>query len=238
VGCELGGEGSLVLREMLAPRSVAVVGASEVAGKVGTGVFRNLMGLGYSGVLYPVNAKGGEMSGVQVYRSSRECPGRIELAILCTPSSSIPGLVRECGELGIRAVLVITAGFRELGAEGVRLEAELVEAYRAYPGMRVLGPNCLGLIHPASCLSASFANGMPKAGSLAFLSQSGALCTALLDWSLREGIGFSHFISVGNQVDVGFADLLDYLARDTNTRAAMLYIESIPEPHAFMAAAR
>lgn len=238
VGCELGSEGSLILREMLAPRSVAVVGASEVAGKVGTGVFRNLMGLGYSGVLYPVNAKGGEMSGVQVYRSLRECPGRIELAILCTPSTSIPGLVRECGELGIRAVLVITAGFRELGAEGVRLEAELVEAYRSYPGMRVLGPNCLGLIHPASRLSASFANGMPKAGSLAFLSQSGALCTALLDWSLQEGIGFSHFVSVGNQLDVGFADLLDYLAEDTNTRAAMLYIESIPEPRAFMAAAR
>ena len=237
MGCELGGEGTLVLRELLAPRSVAVVGASEVAGKVGTGVFRNLMAYGYSGAVYPVNAKGGQIAGHRVYRSLGECPAGVELAILCTPSASIPGLVRECGELGIRAVLVITAGFRELGAEGEKLEGEFVEAYRAYPGMRVLGPNCLGLIHPASGLSASFANGMPKAGSLAFLSQSGALCTALLDWSLREGVGFSHFVSVGNQVDVGFADLLDYLVEDTNTRAAMLYIESIPEPKAFMAAA-
>ena len=227
-----------MLRELLAPRSVAVVGASEVPGKVGTGVFRNLLGLGYSGTLYAVNSKGGSICGVRAYRRISEVPSGVELAVLCTPAPTIPGLIDECGAMGIRGVLVITAGFRELGEQGRELETAVMRAVSRYPGMRLLGPNCLGLIHPASRLSASFANGMPKAGSLAFLSQSGALCTALLDWSLREGIGFSHFISVGNQLDVGFADLLDYLAQDPDTKSAMMYIESISKPREFLEAAK
>lgn len=231
-------QSSAVLRELLAPRSVAVVGASEVPGKVGTGVFRNLLGHGYSGALYAVNSKGGSVGGVRAYRRISEVPPGVELAVLCTPAQTIPGLIDECGAMGIRGVLVITAGFRELGEQGRELEAAVMRAVARYPGMRLLGPNCLGLIHPASRLSASFANGMPKVGSLAFLSQSGALCTALLDWSLREGIGFSHFVSVGNQLDVGFADLLDYLAQDPSTKSAMMYIESISKPHEFLEAAK
>jgi acetyltransferase len=134
--------------------------------------------------------------------------------------------------------LIITAGFREAGSQGMELQRQLDEARSKYPKLRILGPNCLGLIHPESRMSASFAKGIPQAGSLAFLSQSGALCTAFLDWSIREGIGFSNFVSLGNQLDVGFSDLLDYLAEDKATSAAILYIESITKPQEFIAAAR
>jgi acetyltransferase len=134
--------------------------------------------------------------------------------------------------------LIITAGFREAGSEGLELQRQLDDARSKYPSLRILGPNCLGLIHPVSRMSASFARGLPQAGSLAFLSQSGALCTAFLDWSIREGIGFSNFVSLGNQLDVGFSDLLDYLAEDPATSAAILYIESITKPREFIAAAR
>ncbi|MFN5395864.1 MAG: acetate--CoA ligase family protein, partial [Planctomycetota bacterium] len=151
---------------------------------------------------------------------------------------TIPSLIEQCGDLKIPAALIITAGFREAGSQGMELQRQLDEARSKYPKLRILGPNCLGLIHPESRMSASFAKGIPQAGSLAFLSQSGALCTAFLDWSIREGIGFSNFVSLGNQLDVGFSDLLDYLAEDKATSAAILYIESITKPQEFIAAAR
>ena len=226
------------LKPMLGPKSVAVVGASDTPGKVGTSIFRNLLEHRFTGNAYPVNFRSSNVAGIRAYQSLSELPERVDLAVLCTPASTIPGLIDECGRLRIPAALVITAGFREIGQTGSALEQQFEQALSRNSITRILGPNCLGLIHPASRLSASFAKGMPQPGSLAFLSQSGALCTAFLDWSLREGIGFSHFVSLGNQLDIGFADLLDALADDPSTTAAILYIESITKPDAFIAAAR
>lgn len=226
------------LKALLAPASIAVVGASDTPGKVGTSIFRNLLEHRFSGSFYPVNQKSSTIAGQLAYRSLEDLPEKIELAVLCTPAQSIPSLVEQCGRLEIPAALVITAGFREVGSDGIAIQQELDLARSKFPKLRILGPNCLGLIHPESRMSASFAAGMPQTGSLAFLSQSGALCTAFLDWSIREGIGFSNFVSLGNQLDVGFSDLLDYLADDPATTAAILYIESITKPNEFITAAQ
>jgi len=226
------------LRPLLAPRSIAVVGASDTPGKVGTSIFRNLIEYRYTGALYAVNQKSNTVAGQTAFHSLENLPEPIELAVLCTPAPSIPTLIEQCGAMRIPAALVITAGFCEIGPLGSKLQEQLDESRAKYPWLKILGPNCLGLIHPASRMSASFARGMPQTGSLAFVSQSGALCTAFLDWSLREGIGFSHFVSLGNQLDVGFSDLLDYLADDPNTNSAILYIESITKPKEFIKAAR
>ena len=226
------------LRPLLSPRSVAVVGASDTPGKVGTSIYRNLLEHRFTGTVYPVNVKHNVVAGQRAYASLEELPEPVELAVLCTPAATIASLVEQCGSLKIPAALIITAGFREAGGEGLELQRQLDDARSKYPSLRILGPNCLGLIHPVSRMSASFARGLPQAGSLAFLSQSGALCTAFLDWSIREGIGFSNFVSLGNQLDVGFSDLLDYLAEDPATSAAILYIESITKPREFIAAAR
>ena len=226
------------LRPLLSPRSIAVVGASDAPGKVGTSIYRNLLEHRFTGSVYPVNAKHKTVAGQRAYASVSLLPETVELAVLCTPAATIPSLIEQCGDLKIPAALIITAGFREAGNQGMELQRQLDEARSKYPKLRILGPNCLGLIHPESRMSASFAKGIPQAGSLAFLSQSGALCTAFLDWSIREGIGFSNFVSLGNQLDVGFSDLLDYLAEDPATSAAILYIESITKPQEFIAAAR
>ncbi|MEK0425016.1 MAG: hypothetical protein RJB11_1107 [Planctomycetota bacterium] len=226
------------LRSLLSPRSIAVVGASDAPGKVGTSIYRNLLEHRFTGSVYPVNAKHKTVAGQRAYASVSLLPETVELAVLCTPAATIPSLIEQCGDLKIPAALIITAGFREAGSQGMELQRQLDEARSKYPKLRILGPNCLGLIHPESRMSASFAKGIPQAGSLAFLSQSGALCTAFLDWSIREGIGFSNFVSLGNQLDVGFSDLLDYLAEDKATSAAILYIESITKPKEFIAAAR
>jgi acetyltransferase len=226
------------LRPLLAPRSIAIVGASDTPGKVGTSIVRNLFEHRFTGTVYPVNVKHKVVAGQRAYASLEELPEHVELAVLCTPAATIPSLIEQCGSLKIPAALIITAGFREAGLEGIELQRQLDEARSKYPSMRILGPNCLGLIHPESRMSASFARGLPQTGSLAFLSQSGALCTAFLDWSIREGVGFSNFVSLGNQLDVGFSDLLDYLAEDEATSAAILYIESITKPQEFIAAAR
>jgi acetyltransferase len=226
------------LRPLLSPRSIAVVGASDAPGKVGTSIYRNLLEHRFTGTVYPVNAKHKTVAGQRAYASVSLLPETVELAVLCTPAVTIPSLIEQCGDLKIPAALIITAGFREAGSQGMELQRQLDEARSKYPKLRILGPNCLGLIHPESRMSASFAKGIPQAGSLAFLSQSGALCTAFLDWSIREGIGFSNFVSLGNQLDVGFSDLLDYLAEDKATSAAILYIESITKPQEFIAAAR
>lgn len=226
------------LKALLAPASIAVVGASDTPGKVGTSIFRNLLEHRFSGSFYPVNQKSSTIAGQLAYRSLEDLPEKVELAVLCTPAQTIPSLVEQCGRLEIPAALVITAGFREVGSDGIAIQQELDLARSKFPNLRILGPNCLGLIHPESRMSASFAAGMPQTGSLAFLSQSGALCTAFLDWSIREGIGFSNFVSLGNQLDVGFCDLLDYLADDPATTAAILYIESITKPNEFITAAQ
>ena len=165
-------------------------------------------------------------------------PQKPDLAVIATPGATVPGIIRECGDAGIRGVVIISAGFGESGAEGKALESQIQEAAASFPGMRIIGPNCLGVIVPRLGLNATFTSGMPKKGSVAFISQSGALCTAVLDWALQEEIGFSHFVSMGNMLDVDFGDLIDYLNEDSDTRSVILYVESITGPRKFVSAAR
>ncbi len=226
------------LDKIFAPRSIAVVGASDKPGKVGTVTLANLQQAGFAGPIYPVNPHHDELQGLRCYPGVGELPRGVDLAILCTPAEGVPALIRQCGDSGIGGVVVLTAGFREIGATGRALDAALRDELRRFPQMRLVGPNCLGAIVPKSKLNASFAASMPLAGRVAFVSQSGALCTAMLDWACDHAVGFSYFISVGNMLDVDFGDLLDYLADDGSTDAVMLYIESIANARRFMSAAR
>jgi acetyltransferase len=220
------------------PRRIAVVGASDQPGKVGTTLLHNLVGRGYDGVVYPVNAKREAVQGIAAYKSLAELPHAPDLVVVATPAATVPDLVDQCGRMGVMAVLVISAGFREAGPEGVALEQQVKAAAARYPGLRIMGPNCLGFMVPSIGLNASFAGAMALQGRVAFVSQSGALCTSILDWANAQGIGFSHFLSIGNMLDVGLHDLLDYLAGDPQTDAVVLYVESITQARAFMSAAR
>ena len=193
---------------------------------------------GFTGHIYPVNPSHETVQGLPAYRSMSDLPETVDLAIVCTPAQSVAELVVQCGELGVGGLIILTAGFREAGPPGRTMDEALSDAVRRFPQMRVIGPNCLGVIVPDSKLNASFAASMPLAGRVAFVSQSGALCTAMLDWAGDRALGFSYFISAGNMLDVDLADLLDYLAQDGATDAVMLYIESIESARRFMSAAR
>jgi acetyltransferase len=201
-------------------------------------VLHNLIGRGFAGVVYPVNSKREAVQGIAAYPSLTALPHVPDLAVICTPAATVPGLIDQCGRLGILGVIIISAGFREVGAEGERLEAEIKAAAARYSGLRIIGPNCLGVMAPSIGLNASFAATLAAHGRVAFVSQSGALCTSVLDWAQAAGIGFSHFVSIGNMLDVGIDDLLDYLAADPLTSAVVLYIESISRAREFMSAAR
>jgi acetyltransferase len=226
------------LDKIFHPRRVAVVGASDQPRKVGYILLHNLIGHGYEGVVYPVNTKREAVQGIAAYQSLAALPHVPDLAVICTPAATVPGLIDECGRLGIMGVIIISAGFREVGAEGKRLEKEVKTAAARYSGLRIIGPNCLGIMVPSIGLNASFAATMAAPGRVAFISQSGALCTSVLDWARTAEIGFSHFLSIGNMLDVGIDDLLDYLAADPLTNAVVLYIESISQAREFMSAAR
>ena len=226
------------LNKIFNPYRVAVVGASDNPSSVGYTVLKNLVGSGFRGVVYPVNPKREAVQGIQAYPDVQHLPHPPDLAVICTPSPSVPGLVRELGEAGTRGLVIISAGFREIGEEGRKLEQQILEEHAKFPGMRILGPNCLGIIVPGIHLNASFAAATPPKGHIGFISQSGALCTSVLDWALDEGIGFSYFVSVGNMIDVSIADLIDYFGSQTETQSIILYIESITEAREFMSAAR
>ncbi|MCD6128639.1 GNAT family N-acetyltransferase [Candidatus Bipolaricaulota bacterium] len=226
------------LDKIFKPQRIAVVGASNNPQSVGYTVLRNLIGSGFQGVVYPVNPKHEAVQGIQAYPNVGSLPKTPDLAVICTPARTVPGIVRECGEAGILGVIIISAGFKEAGEEGRALEEELKAEVSRYPGMRVIGPNCLGIIVPRLKLNASFAAAMPEAGHVAFISQSGALCTAVLDWAIDEGIGFSHFVSIGNMLDVDFGDLVDYFGEDPDTQSIILYVESVFDAREFMSAAR
>jgi acetyltransferase len=226
------------LDKIFRPRRVAVVGASDQPKKVGYILLHNLIGRGYEGVVYPVNTKREAVQGIAAYPSLTALPHVPDLAVICTPAATVPGLIDECGRLGIMGVIIISAGFREVGAEGKRLEEEVKNVAARYAGLRIIGPNCLGIMVPSIGLNASFAATMAAPGRVAFISQSGALCTSILDWASAAEIGFSHFLSIGNMLDVGIDDLLDYLAADPLTNAVVLYIESINQAREFMSAAR
>ena len=226
------------LDKIFDPRRVAVIGASDAPTSVGYTVLRNLVGSGFRGVVYPVNPKRESVQGIQAYKDVPSLPHAPDLAVICTPSTSVPALVRACGEVGTRGVVIISAGFREIGEEGRKLEDQVRQEQRKFDGMRILGPNCLGIIVPAIHLNASFAATTPGPGHIGFISQSGALCTSVLDWAIDEGIGFSYFVSVGNMLDVSMGDLIDYFGSATETRSIILYIESITEAREFISAGR
>src|SRR5438477_47799 len=219
------------------PGAVAVVGATETRGSVGRTLLWNLLSSPFGGTIYPVNPKRDNVLGVKAYPTVSDIPARVDLAVVATPAASVPAVIGQCADRGVPAAVVISAGFRETGAAGLELEKRvLAEARRGR--MRIVGPNCLGVMSPVSGLNATFAAGMARPGNVALLSQSGALLTAILDWSLREQVGFSAFVSLGSMLDVGWGDLIDYLGNDPRTRAIVMYMESVGDARAFLSAAR
>jgi len=216
---------------------VAVVGATETAGSVGRTLLWNLVTSPFGGTVYPVNPKRASVLGVKAYKSIADIPEAIDLAVVVTPPPSVPGIIREAGENGARGAIVISAGFKEIGPEGAALEQQVLAEAQAAK-VRVIGPNCLGVMSPLSGMNATFATTIARPGSVAFISQSGALCTAVLDWSLKEMVGFSAFVSVGSMVDVGWGDLIYYLGNDPKTKSIVIYMESIGNARSFLSAAR
>ncbi len=225
------------LAALFAPRSVALIGATETAGSVGRTVLSNLIATPFGGTVYPVNPKRQSILGIRAYPDVAAIPERVDLAVIVTPAASVPAIIGQCVDARVRAAIIISAGFKELGASGVALEQQvLAQAQRG--NLRIVGPNCLGVMNPLNGLNATFAKGIARPGHIAFISQSGALLTAILDWSLREQVGFSSFISTGSMLDVSWGDLIDHLGDDPHTRAILIYMESIGNARSFMSAAR
>jgi acetyltransferase len=228
--------GQRPLDVFFAPKTVAVVGATETANTVGRTVMWNLVTSPFGGTVYPVNPKRSSVLGV-AYKTVADIPEIVDLAVIVTPAPSVPAVIRESGDFGVRGAVVISAGFKEIGPEGAELERQLLHEAQA-AGVRVIGPNCLGVMSPLSGLNATFATTIARPGSVGFISQSGALCTAILDWSLKEMVGFSAFVSVGSMVDVAWGDLIYHLGNDPKTRSIVIYIESIGNARSFLSAAR
>src|SRR5262249_7120081 len=218
------------------PGTVAVLGASATPGSVGSILMRNLLENPFGGVVYPVNPKRRAVHGIHCYPGLAAVPEPVDLAVIATPATTVPGLLAGCVQQHVRGVIVISAGFSELGAEGKALQQQIKEIAKGK--MRMIGPNCLGVIHPPSGLNASFAASMARRGHVALLSQSGAICTSILDWARETHVGFSSFVSVGTMLDVDFADLIDYFGDDPGTRSIILYMESIGDVRKFLSAAR
>jgi acetyltransferase len=225
------------LDAMFAPRSVAVIGATSREATVGRTILENLLHGGFHGKVYAVNAKHREVLGLKAYASIRSIPGAVDLAVVATPAATVPDLIGECVEAGAKSAVVISAGFRELGSGGLALEQRIQEHLRRSP-MRLIGPNCLGIMNPDIGLNATFAKEVPKVGNVAFLSQSGALLSAILDWSHREQVGFSAIVSTGSMLDIGWGDLITYFGDDPHTKSILLYMESIGDARSFLSAAR
>jgi acetyltransferase len=219
------------------PKSVAVIGASESAGSVGRIILWNLISSPFGGTVYPVNPKRASILGIRAYPNVAALPEPVELAVIITRADAVPATIRECATAGVKGAVIISAGFRETGPRGVQLEEEILRDARA-AGMRLIGPNCLGVMCPVTGFNATFAHTIARSGNVAFISQSGAMCTAILDWSLREKVGFSAFVSVGSMLDVGWGNLIDHLGDDPHTRSIVIYMESVGEAASFLSAAR
>lgn len=219
------------------PKSVAVIGATERQGHVGRAVLWNLLSSPFGGTVYPVNPKHAAVLGVRSYRAIAQVPEHVELAVVVTPAETVPGVIEECCEAGVGGAVIISAGFREVGESGVELERRVLRTARR-AGIRVIGPNCLGVMCPTSGLNATFAKGIARRGNVALISQSGAICTALLDWSVRQQVGFSALMSTGSMLDVGWGALIDYLGDDPNTQSIVVYMESVGDARSFLSAAR
>lgn len=225
------------MEAFFAPRSVAVIGATEKAGSVGRAVLWNLISNPFGGTVFPINPKRPNVLGIKSYPSIGDLPEQVDLAVIVTPAATVPGLIRECAAAGVKSVIVISAGFKEAGPQGVEYERQIMaEAVKS--NIRIIGPNCLGVMNPRTGLNATFAGTMARPGNVAFISQSGALCTAVLDWSLRENVGFSAFVSVGSMLDVDWGDLIDYLGDDPQTKSIIIYMETIGDARSFLSAAR
>ncbi len=225
------------LATLFTPRSIALFGASDRPDSVGGIVFSNLLSSGYEGRIYAMNPRRDEVQGQKAYSSLDEIDEAIDLAVVATPAPGIPAIVEACGEKGIKMMLILSAGFREIGPEGRRLEDRVVQLIRRH-NIRLMGPNCLGIIRPDIGLNITFGHNNARPGNLAFVSQSGAICTAILDWAEKIGIGFSTVVSTGIAADLSFGDYLDYLVSDPNTRAILLYIEGIKDARSFMSSLR
>ncbi|HEX5837102.1 MAG TPA: CoA-binding protein, partial [Anaerolineales bacterium] len=225
------------LDSIFAPKSVAVIGATETAGSVGRTIVWNLISSSFGGTIYPVNPKRASILGIKAYPSLSAVPEVVDLIVVVTPASTVPAIIKEAVDIGIRSAIIISAGFKETGPEGVELERQILEHARRGK-MRIIGPNCLGVMSPISGLNATFATTIARPGSVGFISQSGALCTAILDWSLRENVGFSHFVSIGSMLDVDWSDLIYYLGDDPHTKSIVIYMETIGNARAFLSAAR
>jgi acetyl coenzyme A synthetase (ADP forming)-like protein len=217
--------------DLFSPSSIAVIGASSDPGKVGYAVLRNL--LPFPGTLYPVNPRHSELLGRKSFPSVSDIPGHVDTAVVAIPASGVPALMDDLGARGVRLAIIVSSGFREVGEEGKRLEEQVLEKARQY-GMRVVGPNCLGVIFPHKKINTTFDPISPRSGHIGFISQSGAVITTVVDWSIPEGIGFSAVISVGNQVDLGFVDYIGLTANDPDTKAVILYIEELRRGRDFM----
>ena len=224
---------------IFSPRSVAVIGASTRKDSVGRAIFANILFSGYTGIVYPVNPKAKGILGVRAYHSVWDIPGEVDLAVVIVPSVAVPAVMEECGEKGMKAAVIITAGFKEIGGEGAELERTVTEISKKY-SIPLVGPNCLGVINtdPGISFNATFARGMPKSGNIAFISQSGALGVAALEYAQEENIGLSKFISVGNKADITENDLLALLKDDPQTGVILLYLEDLTDPKGFIELAR
>ena len=225
------------LDAIFTPHSVAVIGASDRAGSVGRAVLWSLLSSPFGGTVYPVSDKRPNVLGIKAYPTVAQIPEPVDLAVIVTPADSVPGVIRQCVESGVRGAIVISAGFKEHGDHGKDLERQILEAVDG-SRIRLIGPNCLGVINPVSGLNATFASNMARPGNVAFISQSGALCTAILDWAQQELVGFSSFVSVGSMLDVGWGDLIDYFGNDPRTHSIVMYMESVGDARSFLSAAR
>ncbi|MFA5416085.1 MAG: acetate--CoA ligase family protein, partial [Methanoregula sp.] len=217
--------------EYFTPRSIAVIGASQDSTKMGYAIMHNL--LHFPGQLYPVNNKRSEIQGLKAYANITSIPAPVDLAVITVPAIHVPAVVEECGQKKVPMVVIITAGFKEMGEQGRALEERIVAIARGH-GTRIIGPNCLGLIVPPRGIDTTYVHQSPKSGNIAFLSQSGAIINTVVDWSLAKNIGFSNVISVGNQADLDFLDYLRYVQKDDKTKAIILYIEQVTDGKTFM----
>jgi acetyltransferase len=227
----------MALDAIFHPKNVAVVGATETAGTVGRTLVWNLISSPFGGAVFPVNPKRASVLGIKAYPSLSDLPEPVDLAVISTPAPSVPAIIAEAVQVGVKGAIIISAGFKETGPAGVELERQVMEHARKGQ-MRIIGPNCLGVMNPMSGLNATFATTVARPGKVGFISQSGALCTAVLDWSISEHVGFSSFVSIGSMLDVGWGDLIYYLGDDPNTESIVIYMETIGDARSFMSAAR
>jgi acetyltransferase len=228
---------ALDLDKIFKPRSVAIVGASDEEGSVGYALVQNLTEHDFKGKVFLVNIRKKEILGRKAYAKLEDIPGEVDLAIIATPAKTVPGIIEECGKSGIKGVIIVSAGFKEVGQEGRLLEEE-IKRLRGKYDLRIIGPNCLGIIRPDIGLNATFLDKYPKSGKISFISQSGALGSAILDWATHENVGFNNFVSIGSMIDVDFGDLIDYFGTDPKTKSILMYIEGITDARQFMSAAR